>query len=57
MISPFDLVWQDGNVFHRAATRMLRHFEPADTDLYCGDISHGGCPRCMVHPMVLEIRR
>ena len=56
MISPFDLVWQDGNVFHRAATRMLRHFEPADTDLYCGYISHGGCPRCMVHPMVLEIR-
>ena len=25
---------------------MLQHFEPTDTDLCCGDISHGGCSRC-----------
>jgi hypothetical protein len=53
----FDFARQDGYVFRRAAARMFRHLEPVYADLYCGDISHGGCPRWMVHPMVLEIRR
>jgi hypothetical protein len=52
----FESVRQDGDVFRRAAARMFRHLEPVDTDLYCGDISHGGCPRWVVHPMVLEVR-
>ncbi len=51
-----DSVRQDGDVFHRAAARILPQLELINADLCCGDLGHGGCPHLVVHPMVLEIR-
>ena len=52
----FASVLQDGDVFRRAAARMLQQLKPVYADLCCDDFSHGDFHRWVVHPMVLEIR-
>ena len=52
----FDSILQDGDVFRRAAARMLQHLEPVYADLCGDDLSRGDCHRWVVHPMVLEVR-
>ena len=57
MIPPsFGRVRQDGDVFCRAAARVLRHLEPVDANLCCGNLIHSDCLHWVVYPMVLEIR-